>query len=120
MHGGVVILRKRRNSYMSKILYNVTVKIDKEIHKEWLDWMLSKHIPDVMKTECFETFKVTKILGDDDEYGVSFAIQYIAPNMDTFQDYQLKHAPVLQQEHSDRYMNRYAAFRTMMEIVAEG
>jgi hypothetical protein len=32
------------------ILYNVTVSVDPEIHDEWLAWMKSKHIPDVLAT----------------------------------------------------------------------
>ena len=35
------------------IIYNVTVSIDKEIEKQWLDWMKNTHIPDVMNTALF-------------------------------------------------------------------
>ena len=33
-----------------RILYNVTVSIDKDVEKEWLEWMKKVHIPDVMRT----------------------------------------------------------------------
>ncbi len=103
-----------------KVLYNVTVKIDTDCHIEWLEWMISKHIPDVMATACFENYKLTRILGDDDEHGVGFAIQYIAPDMDTFQRYQTQFSAPLQKEHADRYTGKYAAFRTLMLIESEG
>lgn len=32
------------------IVYSVTVNIDSSIHEDWLAWMKSKHIPDVMAT----------------------------------------------------------------------
>ena len=35
------------------ILYNVTVSIDVKKADEWLHWMRTKHIPDVMATSCF-------------------------------------------------------------------
>ena len=36
------------------IIYNVTVSlVDQTIHEEWLNWMKTKHIPDVMNTGCF-------------------------------------------------------------------
>lgn len=103
-----------------KILYNVTVKVESSIHQEWLEWMTSVHIPDLMATGCFESFRLTRILGDDDEHGVGFAIQYLASDMKGFETYQQTHAQRLQKEHSDRYHNKYVAFRTLMQIEAEG
>ena len=37
------------------ILYNVTVKIAKAVHDDWLEWMKTVHIPDVLKTNLFGT-----------------------------------------------------------------
>jgi hypothetical protein len=105
---------------MSKILYNVTVKIETPLHEEWIAWMTKVHIPEVMETKCFESYKITKILGDDDEHGVGYAIQYVSPDMTTFERYRDTFATALQQKHSDRYRNQYVAFRTLMEIVDEG
>lgn len=103
-----------------KILYNVTIKVESNIHEEWVVWMKTVHIPDVLATQCFESYKLTRILGDDDEHGVGFAIQYIAPDIDTFNVYQSQHAKRLQKAHTDRYINKYVAFRTLMQIEAEG
>lgn len=82
--------------------------------------MKETHIPDMMNTGCFEAYKLTRIMDDEDEHGVGFAIQYVAPNMDTFQKYQSEFAAYLQKEHSDRFNDRYAAFRTLMHIESEG
>lgn len=105
---------------MPKILYNVTIKIETQLHSEWLTWMTKIHIPEVIETKCFESYKITRILGDDDEHGVGYAIQYVCPDMDTFERYRDTFATELQQKHSDRYRNQYVAFRTLMEIVEEG
>jgi len=102
-----------------KVLYNVTIKVDTAIVEDWLTWMKQIHIPEVMATKCFESFKLSRILGDDDEHGVGFAVQYVSPNMEVFNRYQREHAKILQQQHSDRYTNRYAAFRTLMQIEDE-
>ncbi len=103
-----------------KILYNVTIKIEKALHQEWVQWMTAVHIPDVMATGCFESYRLTRIMGDDDEHGVGFAIQYVAPDEDAFNQYKYLHSKKLQKEHTDRYSNRYVAFRTLMQIEAEG
>ena len=103
-----------------KILYNVTIKVESNIHLEWLEWMKTVHIPDVMATHCFESYRLTRIMGDDDEHGVGFAIQYVCPNIDIFNKYQAEHAKRLQKDHADRYANKYVSFRTLMQIEAEG
>lgn len=99
------------------ILYNVTIKIDTAIHREWLQWMKEVHIPDVMATGHFKEHKICRIIGDEGPDGVTYAIQYLSPSMQAFQQYQQKHAPSLQAEHTARYEGRYAAFRTLMEVV---
>jgi hypothetical protein len=104
----------------NKVLYNVTVKIDAAIHEEWLTWMKESHIPDVMKTRCFLSYRITRIIEEPDDHGVGYAIQYLAENQQAVSNYLEHHAKKLQQEHAQRYNNRYAAFRTLLEVIGEG
>lgn len=104
----------------NKILYNVTVKIDSAIHEEWLTWMKEVHIPDVMQTGCFLSYRITRIVEEPDEHGVGYAIQYLAESPERLNTYMESHAKKLQQAHADRYQNRYAAFRTLLEVIGEG
>ena len=99
------------------ILYNVTIKIDKVVAEEWLEWMKTKHIPDVMNTGYFQEYKVCEILHDDDDGGINYAFQYFAKNMEDFQTYQREHAKALQKEVATRYPNKYIAFRTLMKVI---
>lgn len=99
------------------ILYNVTVKINTEVHDNWLHWMKTIHIPDVMETGLFKAYQIAKVLGQNEEDGITYAIQYSCPDMKTLQEYSSKHAPKLQKEHTDRYDGKFVAFRTLLEIV---
>lgn len=100
------------------IIYNVTVSIDKDVHDEWLEWMRTKHIPDVMSTDCFVESRISRIHGEE-EGGMSYAIQYIAPSQDKLDVYQQLFAPKLQHEHAAKFQGRFAAFRTILSIVEE-
>ncbi len=102
------------------ILYNVTVKIVNTVHDDWLAWMRDVHIPDVMNTGLFTSYKIGKILGEEEDGGTTYAIQYLSPSMEAFQKYQDNHAKTLQVEHTERYKNKYVAFRTLMEVIEEG
>lgn len=100
------------------ILYNVTVKIDSQIETEWLEWMKGSHIPDVMATGCFDSYKIMRLLDPPpDEYGVTYAMQYFCRDLDALHTYWREHAPALQADHSERYKERFVAFRTVMEVV---
>ena len=99
------------------IIYNVTVSIDASAHDDWLDWMKTKHIPDVMETGCFIDNKICKVLSHDQEGSFSYAIQYSCKDMATLDGYQKEHAQRLQADHTSRYEGRYAAFRTLLEVV---
>ena len=99
----------------SVILYNVTVKIDLEVHDEWYSWMQEKHIPDVLNTGCFLECCMNKILGIDESDGISYAIQYRCKDMNQLYVYQDNFAAKLQEEHTQKYKDRFVAFRTIME-----
>jgi len=101
---------------MGKIIYNVTVNIDDSVHDDWLEWMKTEHIPEVMSTGCFIENKICKILVNE-EAGTSYSIQYTCVSMDDLQEYQKQHATRLQKKHSEKYKDRFTAFRTLLEIV---
>jgi hypothetical protein len=103
---------------MSQILYNVTIIIDHSVHEEWLTWMKEEHIPAVMATGQFLSNKMCKIIDEhSNDDGVTYAIQYIAQDMDTYHNYQQQFAPALQQETLQKFGGKFGAFRTVMEIL---
>jgi hypothetical protein len=100
------------------ILYNVTVSLDPNIESEWLNWMRSKHIPDVLETGCFRESRLSRIHGEEDG-GVTYSVMYLSPSQELMDLYQEKFAPALQKEHSAKYEGKFAAFRTFLTVVEE-
>jgi hypothetical protein len=96
------------------IIYNVTVNIDDSVHDEWFQFMKSKHIGDVVATGCFSSGQMFKILVEEQE-GTSYSIQYRAPNMAAVERYLRDFAPALRKEISDKYGDKFVAFRTLLE-----
>lgn len=106
-----------KNQIFKMIIYNVTVKIDHSVHDDWLEWMKNVHIPDVMKTNLFSENRICRLLTVDESDGITYAVQYGCKDMATFDQYQKQFAPKLQRDHTERYGEKFAAFRTLMEIV---
>jgi hypothetical protein len=98
------------------LIYNVTINIDESVADEWVQWMKTEHIPEVVATGCFTEGRLCRIFGEE-QGGRAYAAQYHCESMAIFQQYQRDFAPALQAKTQERYHGKFAAFRTLMEIV---
>ena len=99
------------------LIYNITTKVNWNIHEAWLIWMKEKHIPDVMNTGYFSDFRFARLLDIDEEEGPTYSNQYDAHSKEQYEEYILIHAPTLRKEVIDKWSNQIIAFRTLMELV---
>jgi len=98
------------------ILYNVTVILDESIHNEWLEWMKSEYIPNVMNTGYFVSNRLLKVLDSPNE-GITYCVQYIADTSEQVNEYQQKHAEEIQSNFPAQFINKFVLFPTTMEFV---
>ncbi len=101
------------------IIYNVTINIDESVHDQWLNWMQTKHIQDVLNTGCFTSARLVKVLVDEDMGGVTYSAQYFAPSREALEDYKENHAPNLKDEGMALFADKMLTFRTDLEIISE-
>lgn len=99
------------------IIYNVTIKVDHAIADAWQQWMLDEHAPALVATGCFTHFQMVKLLDVDEEDGPTFAIQYSAQSMQDYERYKTHFATALQQQSTQKWGDRFIAFRTLMQVV---
>ena len=99
------------------IIYNVTIKVEASIAGEWLKWMQEEHIPDVMKTGCFSSHRVVRLLEVDETEGPTYAIQYHADSKADYNRYIQLYAVVLREKSIQKWGDRFIAFRSVMEEV---
>src|SRR5690349_14396968 len=97
------------------IIYNVTIKIDLDVHDTMLHWLREEHIPKVMQTGCFTAFKMYRILEENTQDGISYCIQYFAKEISNYFDYQQQHAAALQKETQQAFPGKYIAIRTLLK-----
>jgi hypothetical protein len=99
------------------IVYNVTVKIDLNVHDLWIRWMKEEHVPKVMETGCFVGNKIYRVLQEDETEGISYAFQYFANSISDYFNYQKNFAPALQKELLDIFPGQFSVFRTILKEV---
>lgn len=99
------------------IVYNVTIKLEWDIHQKWLGFMREKHIPDMLNTGLFHGHKMFRMMEENESDGVTYSMQYYFQNMEDYFTYQNDFAPDLQKEHEDLFEKKYVAFRSIMREV---
>jgi len=101
------------------LIYNVTIKVDDGVADAWLQWLLEEHIPDVMGTGCFNSYKVVRLLEIDDSEGPTYATQYHADSKADYHRYIEMHAPLMRQKSIDKWGERFIAFRSVMQVIEQ-
>jgi len=98
------------------ILFNITIILDNEIHYDWLNWMKTKQIPDVMKTGCFVSNRLLKVV-DSPNDGVTYCVQYISESLDKLNQFKQKHDHLIQANIPVQFNNKLVVFPTVMEFI---
>lgn len=101
------------------ILYNVTINIHESVHEQWLNWMHTKHINDVLATGKFISARLVKVLVEEEMGGITYAIQYTTDSKETLQRYYDEDASRLREEGNRLFGEKMLAFRTELEFVSE-
>lgn len=100
------------------LIYNVTINVEESIEKEWLKWMKEVHIPEVLATKKFTKALMSKVLIEEEMGGVTYSVQYTAPDRAHLQSYYKEDQERLQAAGS-MFAGRTVAFRTELEMVSE-
>lgn len=101
------------------IIYNVTINVDETIHDEWMEWMKNKHIDEVVATGCFQKARMVKVLVEEEMGGITYSVQYFAPNREMLERYKTEFAPKLKQEGLKLFADKVLTFRTELEVISE-
>lgn len=101
------------------IIYSVTISLDSTIEADWVKWMKEVHIPDVMATGCFVESHIQRLLDPPSEVpgAATFNVQYGCASMADYEKYRDQHAAELQVDHTERYKDRFVAFRTILQRI---
>lgn len=104
---------------LTEVRYSVTVHIDAAIAEEWLSWMRTVHVPEVLRTGGFPGCTITRELTPPPASDrVTFVLDYRVPSLETLTAYQTLHAAGLQKTHADRYAGRFEATRSVRAVLA--
>lgn len=99
-------------------IYNVTINIEESVHDKWLEWMKTEHIPDMLKTGKFTKALMTRVMVEEAMGGITYSVQYTAPNKKSLQNYYEENAQDLR-ARGKAYAGKMVVFRTELEVITE-
>ncbi len=100
-------------------IYSVTLKIEKDCEKEWVQFMEYKHIDDVLKTGYFKSCSMRKLVSAEDNETVTYNMQYSIDSEEQYLSYQEHAAPLLQGDVLSRFQGKFSAARAFYEVTFE-
>lgn len=99
-------------------IYNVTVNIQEDVQDEWVEWMKTEHIPDMLKTGKFVKALMTRVMVNEEMGGVTYSVQYTAESKQMLERYYEEDAKILRGK-SAIFEGKFVAFRTELEVITE-
>nr|WP_295930833.1 DUF4286 family protein [uncultured Dyadobacter sp.] len=97
------------------IIYNITVNISHQAEKDWLNYMKSVHIPEILGTTLPLECKLLRLLTEIENEGSTYTTQFSFRTMEDFLAYQTSFQPELQERHHTLFNGQYVSFRTLLE-----
>ena len=95
------------------IIYQVKIKIEEEVEKEWLHWMKTAHVPDVLATGVVLSAQVLR--SEDQER--TYYFNYHFSSKQQYQIYHEKFGPKLKADTQQLYGGRFQASRQILEMI---
>jgi len=99
------------------ILYNITINVSPDIEHDFICWMKTTHIPEVMETGIFHDHKFFRLIHATDDGTTNYCIQYFTESLKLMMEYESKHASSLRAKTQARYQDKAVAFRTLLETI---
>lgn len=98
------------------IIYNETFIVEDSTVPEWFSWIKSTHIPAVMETGVFDSYKILTVLDSPNE-GITYCLQYFTDTVERYSGFHYNEKQKLHDIIAQTFEERYVLFTTLMETV---
>ena len=100
-------------------IYNVTLNMDAAIVEEWLHWMKTKHIQEVLNTGKFISARLIQVLIEEEMGGITYSVQYTTDSKETLDKFYIEDEPEFHREALGLFADKMLSFRTELEVISE-
>jgi hypothetical protein len=101
------------------IIYNLTFKVNHDKVTAWMAWQQQKYIPEVLATGLFDEGRLYRLLGHDDEEGLTLVTQLRTSSLGRYQQFVDEHDSLLSAKAFEKWGDGFTCFRSVMEAVQQ-
>ena len=98
-------------------VYNITLKIENKYIQEWMDWVKTVQIPDILATGCFYEYRFYELMEIEEEDGRTFVLQFLAHSKSDYNRYKEIHHTSFRRRSVDKWQDHVVSFRTLLKNV---
>jgi hypothetical protein len=99
------------------IIYQVEVMVPDDLVEQWLEYMTSHHIDDVVNTGMFVSSELHRMSDPSMEGHATFRVRYSCASQDKLTRYRTEFAPALMADHTRIFGDRVIATRSVSERI---
>jgi len=99
------------------LLYNITIKISKDLSASWLEAMKQNILPSCTDGKIIVSSQVNKILLDEGDGDDTFAVQFIFVSKEIYDEVGLRSLAKFLKLLDAQFLKKYVYFTTKMEIL---
>ncbi|MEI8272835.1 MAG: DUF4286 family protein [Paludibacter sp.] len=99
------------------LIFNTTYKVATKRTVEWQQWINESHIPFMLNSGEFSKPQVAKVIGSEDDGGVSFSVQFHIVDMNILMSWHQTNATDFQNNCSAKFGEEVVFFTTVLELI---
>ncbi|MBB1150921.1 MULTISPECIES: DUF4286 family protein [unclassified Myroides] len=101
------------------IIYNITINIHESVHDTWMAWTKEFYIPGMLNTKKFNKARMVKVLVEEDMGGITYSLQFEAPNAEVLNQFYREDADFFESESRKKFGELMLTFKTELELISE-
>jgi len=99
------------------LIFNTTYKVSTDFRDSWLQWIHDFHIPFMLEAGTFSSPQIARVVGSEDEQGISFSVQFRIDDMELLKNWHRVNATAFQNNCRERFGNNVIFFTTVLELI---
>jgi hypothetical protein len=99
-------------------VYSVTINIDIDAEKDWLQFMQKKHIRDVLATGYISSCSMRKAIRDEEDETSTYNMEYTTNTEEKYFEYMQHAASRMRADIADRFEGKFRASRIFYKVIS--
>ena len=96
---------------------NITSKVENDINEDWLSWQKEEHIPAIMETGCFQSFRFHQLIEQEESEGKTYVLQLVAGSPEKYREFIDIFEESLKVSCFSKWGENYFEFRSLLQNI---